>query len=461
MNEPRDFSDVSHVGDLLRLDKDVARAVKSLRAARLSRNEDLDPFAGTRHVAGKSTFVALEDRPWSIAEAPHAAALRRWVYALTIERLAHETELARSEVTEDEKAPVVGPKPRTISFREAIRGVVFSAKRNEAQSYLRTAGELASQVAPLNDEVASLRREAAHRLGQDDAPLFETGVKQAALTTFADDFFRKTDALATDILRAARKKNDDVVPLAADWFFLAEGRDAREGWPSHLTRRWLEEFAPPLVRGLNLDVAELPKAVGASSFARALAEYGRAVRRAGPSPSLPFALAQDPFAIDSERYAFVFAALIAAPAFHRVILGNVARVAAQQARVGAIVLLFTARLAAVQWLRAHPGTTGDSDELGHRLLDAPPPGDLFTAWPSGRSRRGEAPNEASRLVALGTSTAFVSGLIERHDEDWFKNPRGLAELRARAAAPAILAEDPFDGATQANALVAHFEQALA
>jgi hypothetical protein len=199
---------------------------------------------------------------------------------------------------------------------------------------------------------------------------------------------------------------------------------------------------------LRLDLGQLPSPIGASSFARALAAFGRALRVAGHAPSLPFALAADPAFVDAHRFAYVFGALAAERAFQQKVLGNVARVADLQSRILTKTLLFEARLTAARVL----GPGDREDELAHDLFGGPLP--LRGAWPRPRD------DEPARVRALATVLDFARELVERFDEDWFENPRAVTFVRARASAPAW--EEPKEiPLAQAAALARAFEERLA
>ncbi len=473
------MADAFDARDLGSLDRDVARTAalvsRAERAARAGA-DTIDPYEERRQVAGRSTFVALAPRADDLShDAPMREGLRRWVFAFTLARLGRDKTLELQEAADEDVAIVDRPVSRKISWREAWQEALHATVPGDVEMYLRAAGDAAGTVAPPAREVQEILREAAHRLDVEDRARFETGVSTRTLTTFARALFDATDEISRHALATEQKRREGVRALPADYLALAVGRSAGEGWPAKLTRRWLEDLAPPLVQGLALDVGVLPEALGASSFARALFAFGRAVRIAGPSPSLPFALARDPYPVDAERFGLAFASLVTSAPFHRKVLGVGADGAVSQARTGNGMALAHARLTALRWLA--PGADrSERDELGHRLLGSSPPGDLFAAFPLPRA------DDAARLLALATTFPFVTALVDRHDDDWFKNPRALADLRARASAPAHAAAittlggaDAADAAQAAwsgdaseaeatgaaAALTRHFEHALA
>ena len=243
-----------------------------------------------------------------------------------------------------------------------------------------------------------------------------------------------------------------------DSIALAVGRAAPEGWPAQLSNRWLEELFGDMARGLPIAMPPLPRAIGASSFARALAIFGRAFRVAGASKSLPFVVARSPAFVDSERYANVFADLAGSTAFQRRALGLSTRVAPAQTRVLAYSMFIGARLSAVRLLLGDPdvpATPDLFDETTSALFGVPAPRALCGAWPTPRD------DEHARFLGLLTAEPLARELRERYDEDWFQNPRAAQHLRARASGPA--AENEVDApklAESARTLARQFESVL-
>jgi hypothetical protein len=234
---------------------------------------------------------------------------------------------------------------------------------------------------------------------------------------------------------------------------VAVGRDAPEGWPARLAPPWLEVLFGPFAKGLRLDLPALPAALGASSFARACASFGGALRVASASPSLPFALARDPHPVAVHRFAYLFGALPASSAFQRRVLGNGARVAEAQARALARTALLDARLRAVRALLPPSPAPDLFEHLTHRLFGAALPPGLAGAWPD-REDDGQA-----RLVGLLTAQPLAAEMVDRFDLDWFANPRSVLHLRAIGSGPAR-EEPPADLAAPAAALARAFEGAL-
>lgn len=65
------------------------------------------------------------------------------------------------------------------------------------------------------------------------------------------------------------------------------------------------------------------------------------------------------------------------------------------------------------------------EELTARAFGRPLPPAMRDAWPTPRV------DDASRFLALLSVHPFVRGLVERFDDDWFRNPAAGAFLEPR------------------------------
>lgn len=449
--------------DLASFDRDVARAFGAWRTWKgdLARDPascaDEEPLERWRHVAGKSLYETLASLSPSAADVPHRDALRRWVYALMLARITQslDAEWARAEAERTAHATV--PVPHLASAREAWLGILEGATAHERRAWLDVATERGPALASIARRRAERRVEAAHRMGlADEDALF--GVPRQALVSAALALLDRTDDLAREALRDARKRGSfsDDPPLAVDAIAIAVARDAPEGWPARLTWQWLDATFGLFTKGLRLEAPRILAPIGASTFARVCASFGASLRVAGASPSLPFALARDPQFTAMHRFACVFGALPMSPVFQRRILGNGARVAGAQARVLARTALLHARLEAARFLSSRAPSAIPFDDLTHRLFGVPLPRALAGAWPRADD---DAP---ARLVALLTAPTLARDLVDRFDDDWFANPRAVLHVRAIASGPAHEDPSPEPGADLAKTvtpLARAFEEA--
>jgi len=446
----------ARVDDLLSLDRDVARAStgfarwRSKLAAHPDEHADDDPIEPVRRVAGKSTWDALRELSPPAAEAPLRDALLPWVAALTVARLVRDDDVAWARAAAEARVAFQGEPPRLVSWRDAWRGVVTVKSAGETGLWLAAAAEVGESLAPIARSRAEKRGEIARRLGRAHAwDLLDVG-PAAALRAAARRLLDATEDLARAVWKDARGG-------AAEVLHGAVGREAGEGWPAHLTRRWLEGIFGVALSGLKVELPPLPATLGAASFPRALYDLGFATRLAAAPTAMPFALAREPGACAAHRLGFVFGALGSDVEWQTRVLGLGRRIALRQTRVLARTALLDARLHAARLLLA-PAVTPTPrdlfDELTQRLFGLPLDARLRGAWPVARD------DEPARFVALVEALPFTEALRDRFDLDWFRNPRAWAHVRAISAVPAAEAHDAKALDAGADRLARAFEGAL-
>jgi hypothetical protein len=224
---------------------------------------------------------------------------------------------------------------------------------------------------------------------------------------------------------------------ALGWLEAALGEDVKAAWPARLSGpRLLDYFRDgDLFRGLDLRARSLPRPVGAASFLRGLARLGGAWFEAQAPRDQPFVVARDPYRLEEHTAAYLFALLPLNPAFlqrkldvGRDALADVSR------RLAQIAALELAQLALKVRLRhaAHESEAALREsfqewnelELGLRVPRA-----AAGAWFRLRS------DDEQRLLAFLVAQARAERLTEAHDEDWYRNPRAIDQLRAEARLP--------------------------
>jgi hypothetical protein len=450
--------------DLVALDAAVRRAHVAWTRWRKSlardpeAHADTDVFLTHRAVANKSLYEALGAGSPPLAEVALRRGLRRWVARLLQARNTHEADVDLARTLAARDARITLEPAHKVSWNEAWRGVVTEPTRPASIASLDAAAQRGSDVGPLVRARRERRDEVLHRLGLDG----EAGLAPApaaACDTLARAVLAATDDLAAATLREWRKKADlaEVVPSGVDAIRAVLAREATEGWPARPQERWLAELFGTHVRGMPIDLGVLAPATGGASFARALEAFGSALRRAA-DPRSPFTLHDDPYFVDAHRVGAVFGSLVASPTFQRKALETSARVASSQARTLAFTLLFEVRLRAMRWLLSRDPRATPRDlfeELTFRVLGASLPSELAGAWPIARD------DEAAILLGTLTAPALERELVDRFDEDWFKNPRAFDALRGRS----MLAAESEDATSTTD--VAHaatlarvFEQVL-
>ena len=445
-----------HPDDLVALDRDVARAAKALaswRSGLADRPDSLDddPFEGLRSATGKSTWDRLGERSVSVSEEPLGVALRRWVLSLIPARIGAIDDVAVAREVAAARGRFDGDGPRLVSWREAWRGVVGARTPAEARLWLSAAADAAPSLAPLARRRGARRIEVARRMGFAHPWEPASAVSVAALRSSASRFLERTDELS----RAVWRESLGAYPGAAAVLHAAVGREAGEGWPAHLTPRWLEESFGA-VRGLRLELPAFPRTLGAASFARALTAFGHAVRVASARGAMPFAIASDPWFVAAHRLAFVFGGLAADPEFFVRVLGLGHRAAEAQARLLARTELLEARMSAARVVVGgdDPAPRDAFEDVVYRVLGSPSDARFHGAWPAARV------DEPARWIALLKAPDLRALLRDGFDSDWFRNPRAWGHLRGQGAAPAFEAVEESSLETGGDALVRSFESAL-
>lgn len=413
------------------LDRRVHKAVRALRHA----------CAQLRHRADVDNPLALIAEPPTIADLaqrdnPTAKALAEWLAVLELERRCWRDRVAF------ERAWRTGDPSQAALLR-----ALLMARRLPARE--RAARDFGDRAAALHDAAMQhyVRRfESDELLREQLAALPTTTVVHAGSVTSsnaAPPLWQRVSggAVAVDELAAALLERTHGVAeecLSESWWVslrLALGTEAGEGWPARLAPDWFASVfrRAPISDGLRLDLAGLPTAGGASSFARALALFGAALQDASRPRALPFALHTQPFGTARHRTGALLGGLIGERVFHKRVLGLGEDRVVDQRR--AIARAFVASLRndalAVRLSLTLSQSRRAAEELWPELTErtwgAAAPGWMLGVVPRFR------PATASALVGRIAAVADRDEVVERFDEDWFQNPRAIEWLRERMA----------------------------
>ncbi|MCA9646796.1 MAG: hypothetical protein KC492_39185, partial [Myxococcales bacterium] len=315
--------------------------------------------------------------------------------------------------------------------------------------------------------LAALKQRVLRPPGALDERLGRRSALLEALTTHSHDYRRVTATLWQRRLETAKRMGlespDEIelphpesAALASAWLdktqdawlslgpdslshVLELGLDVREdhGWPArinpHTLRRLLDEGE--LFRSLNLDPGPLPQALGGASFLRALARVGAAWHDAASPKDQPFVVSFDPYGLRRRSVGARFALLTLNPSYVRRKLELSGPRLSQHLRCTAISLLWETRLAALRvLLRASASYSTERlqqtfEEQARRAtgtaLDPRLCGALVELHP----------DDAQRFLGAHLAAQEVEQLRDAHDEDWFRNPRGIDQMRSEAARP--------------------------
>lgn len=413
------------------LGREVEAAAKAVRdaRARIRRGEaddERNPLDRLRRASSKATWRELGEH--ARAGDPRgelAIAVRAWVHALTLDRVlwADEARLAAAWRAESIQIDDSDLARTTTSPRAALARMLGEADPRRRSLWARVVERGATAVSDAARLLAERRAEATRLLGAD-ADALEIPCERSAIEGAASDLLARTSPLLTE--RFASFASAIAASL---------GRELGAGWPARLTRRWLEELVRPtgLADGLRLDLDPLPRPLGASSFARALASFGAALADADGPRAAPFALARPPFDLRRARRAALFGGLVADPCFGARALGLGRDRARDQARGVARALLLTLRLDAARVLLRGAlllpaGPRADLlEERTAVALGAPIPPALAGVVP----RLG--PDDPTRFAGALLAAVDRRSLVERFDEDWFRSPHAARAIREEDA----------------------------
>jgi hypothetical protein len=416
----------------IEIDRQLARAWRAWLAWKLgdraeAGGEEAHPLAAYRSVAGQSLFRRIGELPESD---PLRTPLRRWVYRLAEQRIDQPALLAleRERRAEHRHPDVPGRTP--VSFASLLERALADGPRREAWTRL-----LVEHAAPISARAVELwqrRREVARRMGlahprEIEAPL--------------PDVANVADTLARSTRDRVRELGTSSL---AGHFERAIGADVPGQWPGRLTpQRLLDYFRDgDLLRSLSLEAAPLPPSIGAASFCRALGRLGAAWYEALAPEDQPFVIAHDPYGLGRHEAAALFSLLPLNARFASRHLDVSSRALADVQRRLAQIWLLDLAVAAFRVRLRQPALTSERafreafaelahDDLG-LVLPETAAGALF---PLGVE-------DEQALLGRLFATARAEALVEAHDEDWFRNPRAIDQLRAEARMPPTAQGDP-------------------
>ncbi len=378
-----------------------------------------DPFQASRRVCGRTTFLQLK----ALTNDPVAPAAMRWVYRLTEQRVNADLLLRIASARQQHQVAVSEPVRGSISFSQMLaRALAEPAAR---RLWLRQA---LSHAEAIHGPVALLwerRQELATRLSL--ASPDELQAPAPHLYELAEQWLGRSAELWE-------------VPAEIDLAELIERGLASKAtleWPSRIAARSLAMFFSEsrLLEALELDLGRLPEAVAPASFLRALARLGSAFVDASAPRDQPFSIAHDAYGLGRRRHGALFALLLLNQRFLERHLGASRESGFQARRALAQSLLIESRLAAlrVSLRRAAlggPSALRDSFEVSSALACRVP----LPARAAGVVFRLHE-DDLQRFAGLFLGALSAKQLTEAHDEDWFRNPRGVDQLRSEAGLP--------------------------
>jgi hypothetical protein len=414
--------------DPLRLDAEIARAARSLMRFRRRLGEgegyDDDPFFTTRLIASRSAFTAVREMP---ADDPLRESLLRWVYRLsearinqaTTIRIAAELRMAEHVATEPERVRT------TLS---ALMGRALSEpKRRQGwlTSYVASADTLGAAVAVLWER----RAEVAARLGLSGPDVIEGA--GADVHAAAERWLARTDDAFASVI-SGQKSLSGVVSIA-----LAD--DLPGEFPRHLLPRTIQDFFrdSDLLRSVELDPGPLPESLAPTSLLRAFARVFAAWIDASAPADQPFVIAHDPYGLRRREYGALFGRLPFEASFARKKLAVDGSKAKDYERKLGAALLTTSRTLALRVLLRRSAlegrkSFGQAFESGtERVL-----GVALRPMAAGAILR-LTDDDTQRFAGSLLAASRARVLRDVHDDDWYRNPRAVEQLRDEARFPPV------------------------
>ena len=409
----------------IEIDRQLRRARASWLAWKLREDPresaaDQQPLAAYRSVTGLALFRRLGEMP---EHDPLRTPLRRWVYRLAEQRIDQGSLNDLAVERQREHRHPDAPGRVAVSFASLLSRALSDPPRREL--WTRLLVEHAPQVSERAVELWQRRREVARRMGLGSPAEIESPVGGM-------------DALADQVAATTRERLRELgVGSLADLFERAIGADAPGLWPARLTpQRVLDYFRDgDLLRSVELQAAPLPASFGAASLCRALGVLGSAWFEALAPADQPFVIAHDPYGLGRHETRALFAGLPRNLRFARRHLDISTHATSDLLRgLGRIWLIDLALAAFRVRLRRHALTSERAfreafSELAHADLGLSLPkaaaGALFALGVEDEQAL------AGELLAVERADA----LVEAHDEDWFRNPRAIEQLRFEARLP--------------------------
>lgn len=404
--------------------RDIARSLASFRAALRAGGGEDHAFELTGRFVSRDLLRELADA----ANDPLAPALLRAAHALYE---AHELAAFDREHT---------------ALLRVVRHAVDLPERGHF-----TLSELASHaLADTRGQRAGFLATLAERAQPATDSALRRAEQRAELRSALDKFIpadidlpgAAVEAHATSILTRTDEAFRTLAPRSlAELIELGLGRDSRAGWPARLTPRTTAELLgdAPWLAHATPDTFRVPPALGAASHLRALFALGASLRAAFASPKQPFVLARDPYGLERATFGALFALLPTQESFARRRLGVTPAGSSDHRRSLARVLLVSVRESALRVTLRAPSFQGARalarayPELTFTALGSELPPSLLGIFFTPRA------GDAQRLAGMLLAAALNHDLTEQHDDDWYRNPRAVEELREGARGPAATA----------------------
>lgn len=346
---------------------------------------------------------------------PFERAAGRWMARLLLDHALIPERSAAAHAYLREPRPVDKPEHGPFTVVELFERALSDAARRAVwlDALAAQGGEVGARRIALIEASAIQARELGAELALGAEP--SRAVREAG----------------TRLIAATRDALRELgVRSLTEWIALGLGTDTIGDWPVSLGAARLGEWFREgrWLDGLSPELGAPPRMLGSSSGLRALSRFGRAFHDAGASPRRPFAIARDPHGLRSRRYGALFSLLPFHASFAERKLGvGRGRFSEYRRALGRVLLLAVHSDVA----RAELAFAAFEGSAAYRRAFAEQLPELFGfEVPPRLAGVVFAEEQAPRnLAALFEAVEQDRALTDRHDEDWFRNPRAIEELR--------------------------------
>ena len=378
-------------------------------------NPNDDPFQLTRPFLGITAYQQVLSLP---DQDPGRTAYQRWTFRLMQERINHSAETRHAFLRYRETHSLQDPEPYPLSCSELLHNLL--ANKEQRTDWLEALAPVSGATSTAFSHLWQRRLEVSRRLklqSPDDIELPS----------------ERTPAIADDVLLTTSDARDSLGELNSErWLDTSLGSEATRGWPTKLSERhiasWFREAR--FLEGLDINTGPLPTCYGAASYLRVLELLGAAFRRAIAPKIHSFVVCHDPYGLEEQTYAWIFARLLTNPAFIQRRLGIDRRNQDDHLRILHNALLFEARSRAVKVrLRepAHQGVASFREAFEHDMHE-------HIGWHVSQDLAGvllrPTANAGQALAAVVLGEQKYRSLVQEQDEDWFRNPRAIDQMRS-------------------------------
>lgn len=379
--------------------------------------QDDAPLLAYRSVLCRQYHVELQEALH--AEDPLRPYLLRWLSHLLELRVNGAVYIQNAHLRFHEVHHLESPEKLTGTLDVICRKILAEERRGAWVKELERASQ---PVAELTTHLWQRRVEVYKRLG--GRSLDEVELPTPEVYELASEVLTSTQPLITELPGLSKALAHAVKPGSLTF-------PARLA-PAALVD-WFRETR--LLEAVKLRPFTWPKPLAGSSFGVALDRFGSAWQRALAPRNQPFVVAYDPLGLAESTSGWLFASLLTNPTFQKRNLNGAWAKQRDVNRFWGLLGVHELRLRALRVLTRqalqvdHRERPRALEHLSERVWGEPLGKNLLGVLPQLRAA------DPQRLCAVGLATLRAESLTEAHNEDWFRNPRAVDELRSTASMP--------------------------